>query len=329
MKVVEISEPGPPEVLRLADRPDPEPSPGEVLVRVRASGLNRADLLQRRGKYPPPPGFPAEVPGLEIAGEVVRVGAGVARRAVGDRVMAIVGGGGYAELVSVPEGETIRVPAGMPFEEAAGVPEAFITAWDALVLQGKVAGGEVVLVHAVGSGVGTAAVQIARHLGARAIGTTRTADKLERALGLGLDAGVLAGGDGDWAEPVARLAGSRGVDVILDLVGADYLTGNLRVLAPRGRWLVVGVPGGSVGTIDLRALMAKRGTLIGTVLRTRTPGEKALLAEEFERTIVPLFERGILRSVLDRAFPAREAPEAHRYLEENRSFGTAVLSWEG
>ena len=329
MKVVEISEPGPPEVLRLAHRPDPEPSPGEVLVRVRASGLNRADLLQRRGKYPPPPGFPPEVPGLEIAGEVVRVGAGVARRAVGDRVMAIVGGGGYAELVRVREGETIRVPAGMTFEEAAGVPEAFITAWDALALQGKIAEDEVVLVHAVGSGVGTAAVQIARHFGARAIGTTRTADKLERALGLGLDAGVIAGGDGDWVEPVARLAGSRGVDVILDLVGADYLAGNLRVLAPRGRWLVVGVPGGSVGTIDLRALMAKRGTLIGTVLRTRTPAEKALLAEEFERTIVPLFERGTLRSVLDRAFPAREAPEAHRYLEENRSFGTAVLSWEG
>jgi NADPH2:quinone reductase len=329
MKVVEISEPGPPEVLRLADRPDPEPGRGEVLVRVRASGLNRADLLQRRGKYPPPPGFPADVAGLEVAGEVIRLGEGVTRRAVGDRVMAIVGGGGYAELVRVPEGETIRVPAGMAPEQAAGVPEAFITAWDALVLQGQLAARETVLVHAVGSGVGTAALQIARHLGARVLGTSRTPDKLERASALGLDAGVLAGGEADWADEVARLAGGQGVDVILDLVGASYLAGNLRVLAPRGRWLLVGVPGGNVGTLDLRMLMAKRGTLIGTVLRTRTAEEKAFLAGEFERTVVPLFEQGILRSVLDRTFPAREAPDAHRYLEENRSFGTAALSWDG
>ena len=328
MKVVEITEPGPPEVLRLTDRPDPEPGPGEVLVRVRASGLNRADLRQRRGKYPPPPGFPAEVPGLEIAGEVARLGQGASLRELGDRVMALVGGGGYAELVRVPEEETIRVPAGMPFAEAAGVPEAFITAWDALVLQGKAAASEVVLVHAVGSGVGTAALQIARHLGLRVLGTTRTAAKLEHALGLGLDAGVVVVGDVDWAEEVERLTTGRGVDVVLDLVGADYLVGNLRVLASRGRWLVVGVPSGSVGTIDLRALMTKRGTLIGTVLRTRTGAEKAFLAREFERTIVPLFEQGVLRPVLDRSFAARDAGEAHRYLEENRSFGTVVLSWE-
>jgi putative PIG3 family NAD(P)H quinone oxidoreductase len=328
MKVVEITEPGPPEVLRLADRPDPEPVPGEVLVRVRGSGLSRADLLQRRGKYPPPPAFPADVPGLAIAGEVVRLGEGAALRSVGDRVMAIVGGGGYAELVRVPEGETIRVPKGMLLEEAAGVPEAFITAWDALVLQGKAAAGEVVLVHAVGSGVGTAALQIARHAGTRVLGTTRTVEKLQRAADLGLEAGALAGGGVDWAEEVTRLSGGHGVDVILDLVGADYLVGNLRVLAPRGRWLVVGVPGGSVGTIDLRTLMAKRGTLIGTVLRARAAEEKALLARAFERAIVPLFEQGALRPVLDRTFSARDAPEAHRYLEENRSFGTVVLTWD-
>jgi putative PIG3 family NAD(P)H quinone oxidoreductase len=327
MKVVEIGEPGPPDVLRLADRPDPEPGAGEVLVRVRASGLNRADLLQRRGKYPPPPGFPSEVPGLEVAGEVVRLGDGSTLRAVGDRVMAIVGGGGYAELVRVPERETVRIPSRMSFEEAAGVPEAFVTAWDALVLQGRAAAGEVVLVHAVGSGVGTAALQMGRHIGARVIGTSRTAAKLQRALALGLESGVLAGGEADWADEVARVAGSGGVDVILDLVGAEYLSGNLRVLATRGRWLVVGVPGGSVGTLDLRALMAKRGTLIGTVLRTRTGAEKAQLAEEFEKSVVPLFEEGVLRSVLDRSFAARDAAEAHRYLEENRSFGTVVLSW--
>jgi NADPH:quinone reductase-like Zn-dependent oxidoreductase len=160
------------------------------------------------------------------------------------------------------------------------------------------------------------------------LGTTRTAEKLERAAGLGLEGGVIAGGDADWAEEVMRLSAGRGVDVILDLVGADYLAANLRVLASRGRWLVVGVPGGSTGTIDLRALMAKRGTLIGTVLRTRTGAEKALLAREFERAIVPLFEQGTLRPVLDRSFAVGEAAEAHRYLEENRSFGTVVLSWD-
>jgi putative PIG3 family NAD(P)H quinone oxidoreductase len=329
MKVVEISEPGPPHVLRLADRPDPEPGPKEVLVRVHASGLNRADLLQRLGRYPPPTGFPPEIPGLEVAGKVVRLGEGVTSRKIGDRVMAIVGGGGYAELVPVPEGETIRIPAGMPFEAAAGVPEAFVTAWDALVLQGRTAAGETVLVHAVGSGVGTAALQIARHLGAHVLGTSRTPEKLERAAGLGLEGGVLARGEADWGEEVMRLTAGRGVDVILDLVGAEYLAANLKVLASRGRWLLVGVPGGSIGTIDLRALMAKRGTLIGTVLRTRTGAEKSLLAREFERALVPLFEQGILRPVLDRSFAARDAGQAHGYLEENRSFGTVVLSWGG
>lgn len=328
MKVVQIVEAGGPEVLKLTERPDPRAGPGEVSVRVHASGINRADLLQRRGRYPPPPGFPADIPGLEFAGKVESVGPGCSLRSSGERVMGLVGGAGYAERVVVSERETIRIPDGMSMEAAAGVPEAFMTAWDALVRQAGLTAGEVVLIHAVGSGVGTAAVQIARALGARTLGTSRTPVKVQRALELGLDHGVVAGSEGEWAAEVERLLEGRGVDVLLDLVGADYLTGNMRVLGRRARWMVVGVPSGSTGTIDLRALMSRRASVTGTVLRARPTEEKAQLARDFERMLVPLFESGRLRPVSDRAFPAASAAEAHRYVEDNQNFGTVALSWE-
>lgn len=327
MRVVEFREYGGPEVLRLAERPDPEPAGGEVRVRVRYSGVNRADLLQRRGRYPTPAGFPADIPGLEFAGTVELVGEGCGLRAVGDRVMGVIAGGGYADKVVVPERQTIRIPEGMSAREAGAVPEVFMTAWDALFLQAGLKAGETLLIHAVGSGVGTAALHLAQAAGVRTVGTTRTADKLDRALGMGLDAGVLAGRGADWADEVLKRS-ERGVDVILDLVGARYMEGNQRVLARRGRWMVVGVPSGNVGKIDLRHLMGRRASVTGTVLRARPVEERIALAREFERTLVPLFESQSLRAVVDRSFPAAETARAHRYMEENRSFGAIVLAWD-
>lgn len=328
MKVVEITGPGGPEVLRVGERPDPDPGPGEVRVKVAASGINRADLMQRRGRYPVPPGYPDDIPGLEFAGEIEAVGTGCFLRRSGDRVMGILGGAGYAEKVVVPERETIRVPNGISLEVAGGLAEVFVTAWDALSRQAGLSAGETVLIHAVGSGVGTAALQLARASGARTIGTSRTPRKLERARDeMGLDEAVEGGASGEWAQQVRGWTNGAGVDVILDLVGAAYVEGNLAVLGTRARWIVVGVPSGRKAEVDLRGLMQKRASLTGTVLRARPPEEKAVLARDFERTVVPLFESGHLRPVLDRSFAPEEAAEAHRYMEADRTFGKVVLRW--
>ncbi len=329
MKVIEIAEYGDPEVLRVSERPDPQPSRGEVRIRVHYSGVNRADLLQRQGRYPAPPGFPSDIPGLEYSGVIEAVGEDCSLRAVGDRVMGVLGGGGYAELAVVNERETIAIPEGMSLEAAGGVPEAFMTAWDAMFQQAQLRAGEVVLIHAVGSGVGTAALQLAGAIGAFTVGTTRTAEKLQRALEMGLDEGVLMGGVEDWSAQVVERIGDQQANVILDLVGAAYLSGNLRLLASRARWMIVGVPSGNIGQIDLRRLMGRRASLTGTVLRARSEEEKATLAREFERTVVLLFRRGRLTPVLDRVFSASEVRAAHRYVEENSTFGTIVLSWGG
>jgi putative PIG3 family NAD(P)H quinone oxidoreductase len=325
MKAVVISRPGGPEVLEVREVPRPEPDAGGLLIRVSSSGVNRADLLQRRGGYPPPPGWPADVPGLEFAGGVEGTGPGARLFRPGDRVMGLVGGGGYAEYVAVAEREVVRVPDRFGDREAGAVPEAFMTAFDALHLQMGLASGETVLIHAVGSGVGTAALQLARVAGARTVGTSRTPGKLERAGALGLD--VAVAGREDWPARVLEATGGRGVDVILDLVGAAYGPGNLAVLAERGRWIVVGTPGGASWPMDLSALMRKRGSVTGTLLRARPAEEKAALARAFEARVVPLLERGLLAPVLERAYPAAEAAEAHRRLEANDAFGKLVLVW--
>lgn len=316
---------GGPETLVVREAPDPEPGHHEILVRVRVSGVNRADLSQRRGHYPAPPGEPADIPGLEFAGTVERCGRDVSLWSPGDPVMGIVGGGGYAERLVIHERAAVRVPRGMTLEDAGAVPEVFMTAWDALVRQMALGGGETVLIHAVGSGVGTAAVQLARDAGARTLGTSRTPEKLERARELGLHEGLA--GDG-WPERVRELTGGRGADLILDLVGGPYLAGNLVALAPRGRHIVVGVPGGARAEIDLRALMGRRGSITGTVLRARPLEEKMALAREFEVRVVPRFEAGALRPVVDRVFAAEEAPRAHAWMEENRNFGKILLLWD-
>jgi len=326
MRAVVITEFGEPEVLKLQEVEKPEPGLRQILVRVRSSGLNRADLVQRIGKYPAPPGSPQDIPGLEYAGIVEAVGPGVTLWKEGDRVMGILGGGGYADYVVAQERATVRVPAGISLEDAGGIPEVFMTAFDALFRQMNLSEGETVLIHAVGSGVGTAAVQLTQAAGVRAIGTSRTKEKLDRALELGLDVGIL--GDESWPERVMRASGGSGVDVILDLVGGAYLGGNVGVLAEGGRHIVVGVPSGSRGEIDLRTLMGKRALIKGTVLRARPLEEKIALAREFEHRVCPLFAARRVRPIVDRTFPPEGAPEAHRLLQENRSFGKLVLLWD-
>jgi len=326
MRAVVISEFGGPEVLELREVPRPSVGPNEILVRVRASGLNRADLLQRRGLYPAPPGFPQDIPGLEYAGVVEAVGSDVGLWGVGDHVMGIVGGGGYGELVSVQEQAAVRVPLGVSLEDAGAVPEVFMTAFDALFRQMSLSGGETALIHAVGSGVGTAAVQLCHAAGVRSIGTSRTRGKVDRALRLGLDVGIV--GDDAWPEQVLEATRGGGVDVILDLVGGAYLEGNLRVLGEGGRQIVVGVPSGAKARVDLHLLMTKRALLKGTVLRARQLEERIGLAREFERRVSPLFAARIIRPIVDSTFPPREAPQAHRVMEENRNFGKLLIVWD-
>jgi NADPH:quinone reductase-like Zn-dependent oxidoreductase len=246
---------------------------------------------------------------------------------VGQRVMGIVGGGGYAEAVIAPEAEVLRVPTALDLVEAGAVPEVFLTAWDALVRQLGLGGGETLLVHAAGSGVGTAAIQIGRALGARVLGTSRTPDKLERAAGLGMERGFVGGADTDWPEQVLEATDGRGADVILDLLGGPYAPGNLRAIAERGRWIVVGVPAGRGAELDLRALMAKRASVRGTVLRARLPEEKALLARAAEHRLLPLLARGALRPVVDVTFPPEQAADAHRRMEADLNFGKLLIVW--
>ncbi|MFQ5678425.1 MAG: NAD(P)H-quinone oxidoreductase [Gemmatimonadota bacterium] len=332
MKAVRIAEPGGPDVLRIVEMEDPSAGPDDLLVRVRAAGLNRADLLQRRGLYPAPPGSPADVPGLEFAGEVREVG-GRAREVEpfreGDRVMGLLGGGGYAELVVVPAAAALRVPSGLSFEEAAAVPEVFLTAHDALEARARLRPGESVLIHAAGGGVGTAALQIARASGASRVFGTASAGKLRRLgeSGLAPDVGIDYRRE-SFDRVVSRETGGRGVDVILDTVGAPYWEANVASLAPLGRLVLVGLLGGRETAVDLGALMRGRISVVGTVLRARPLAEKVLLAREFRARLLPLFEAGRLRPVLDRVFRMEEVPAAHRYVEENRSLGKVVL-WMG
>lgn len=316
-------------MLRLAEAEDPRPGPDDLLVRVRAAALNRADLLQRRGAYPAPPGAPADVPGLEFAGEVLEVGPRARETEgfrEGDRAMGLLGGGGYAELAVLPAAAAMPVPEGLSYEEAAAIPEVFLTAYDALFHRGGLAAGASVLVHSAGGGVGTAALQLARAAGAARILGTASAGKLRglAELGLSPDAGVDYRTE-SFREAVARETEGRGVDVILDTVGAPYWEDNVASLAPLGRLVLVGLLGGAAARVDLGALMRRRATVVGTVLRARPAWEKASLAREFRDRLLPLFEAGRLRPVVDRVFPLDEAAEAHRYMEENRNLGKIVL----
>jgi putative PIG3 family NAD(P)H quinone oxidoreductase len=326
MRAVIYTGAGGPEVITIGEVPKPEVRPEHIRVRVHAAGLNRADLVQRRGQYSAPPGWPADIPGLEYAGEVEAV-RGASRWKVGDRVMGLVGGGAQAELVTVHQDETLPIPEGMSYAEAAAVPEVFLTAYDALVTRGRLAAGERVLIHAVGSGLGTAAAQTAKHLGATVLGTSRSADKLARALVYGLDTGIDTSGTG-FREALAN----DPVHVILDVLGGPAFADNLAVLAPRGRLIMLGHLAGGRATTDLAPILRKRLEVIGTMMRTRGLEERIPLVREFTARILPLFDQRIdhaapLRPVLERTYPMAELAEAHRAMESNETFGKIVVVW--
>jgi len=324
MRGVVITAAGGPEVLAIVgDLPEPQPGPFEVRVRVAASALNRADLLQRRGLYPAPRGAPAQIPGIEMAGVVESLGAHVTRWQLGDQVMAVVGGGANAELVVLHEREAVRVPTGLDLVSAAAIPEVFMTAFDAAVLQGGLASGQWLAVNAVGSGVGTAAIQIARAIGARSIGSSRTPDKLVQAVGLGLGAG---GPDLVAAARAVTGEGDPGIAaVVLDLIGGPGLAATLSVLRPRGTLVLVGLVAGLRAELPLDLVLRRRLHVVGTVLRARPIEEKLALAQAFEERIVPLFEANMLVPVVDRVLPLAAIAEGHRALEANETFGKVVL----
>jgi putative PIG3 family NAD(P)H quinone oxidoreductase len=326
MKAVVIARPGGPDVLELREVERPEPGAGEVLVRVHATALNRADLMQREGRYPPPPGAPADIPGLEFAGEIAALGPGARECHEGDPVFGITGGGAYAEYLVVHERTVAAIPASLGWIEAAAVPEAFITAHDALVTQAAVRSSDRVLIHAIGSGVGLAASQLARAVGAVPFGTSRTQDKIDRAREFGLEDGVALTGDpGLLAEAVARWTGGRGVDVVLDLVGGDYVPAGIEALAPRGRLILIGTIAGAQTQLDLRRVLTRRLTIRGTVLRARALEEKILATRAFAAEVVPLLARDVVRPVIDSEFSMSDIVEAHRHLETNATFGKVVV----
>ncbi len=325
MRAIVIREPGDPEVLEMKKIKKRDPGRREIRVRVHAAGVNRADLLQRRGLYPPPPGWPAEVPGLEYAGEVEAVGEAVELWKPGDRVMGLVGGGGYAESVVVQEREALAIPPLLSFEEAAAVPEVFITAHDALFTQMHLELGERLLIHAVGSGVGTAALQLAKAAGATVIGTSRAEWKLERATDYGLDV-LINTSEQAFPEMVSQATAGQGVHAILDLVGGPYLAGNIESLTEKGRMIVVGLTAGRTAEIDLGAILRKRLCIIGTSLRFRPLEEKIEAVRAFDHDVGSLLATGRVRPVIDRIFEFEEAVEAHRCMEADENFGKLVIS---
>ena len=322
MRAVVLDEHGDPDVLRVREVPDPAPGPDEVLVEVASTALNRADLLQRRGFYPGPP-MAHEIPGMELAGTVVAVGERATLRSVGDEVMAIVGGGADAELVVVHDRQTMRIPTSVPLADAAAIPEVFITAWDALVLQGGLRSGDTALVHAGASGVGTAAIQICRAVGAGVV-VTASVGKLDACRALGADLAVDYRAE-DFAAVVSEWTHGRGVDVVLDVVGGDYLARNVEALATGGCIVQVGVMGSGQATLPLGALLPKRASITGTVLRSRPLEEKIAISRRFEHEIVPRFESGQMAPVIDSRYPLDDIASAHRRMEDNANVGKILV----
>jgi putative PIG3 family NAD(P)H quinone oxidoreductase len=329
MHVFRTTGAGGPEVLSFEERPDLTPGPSELLVRVRATALNRADLLQLKGQYAAPPDVPPDIPGLEYAGEVLAVGPRVRRFRPGDRVMGLVGGGAWAEQVTVHEREALPIPEAMDFTAAAALPEAYLTAFDALVLQGGLRMGETVLVHAVASGVGAAAALLCRAMGARVVGTGRSAAKLERAREWGVERTVLVDATPPrFAEAVREATGSRGADLALDLVGGDYVPETLEALAPQGRVMMVGLVAGSRAQFNLGVILMKRLRITGTVLRSRSLEEKITLAQAAERHLLPLFRSGALEPTIDAVVPMRDIRDALARMARNDTVGKLVLDWQ-
>lgn len=326
MKACFISKFGGHDVLEIRDVDPPSPSPGEVLVRVRASALNRADILQRVGRYAPPQGVVAEIPGIEFAGEVVKTGSENSRWSAGDRVWGVIAGGAHAEYLATHESTIARVPRRMDWVEAGAVPEAFMTAHDALISQAGLREEEYVLIHAVGSGVGLAAAQIVKAWGAHAFGTSRTPAKLSQSREFGMEDGFLATNLSELGTSVSRWSEGHGADVVLDLLGGPYIAPSIEAAALRARIMLVGAIAGSNAQIDVRRVLSRRLTLKGTVLRPRSIDEKAAVTEAFARDLLPLLESGALVGNVDSVFPLDEIREAHLRMESNETFGKVVIT---
>jgi NADPH2:quinone reductase len=322
MRAIEIAGPGGPDVLRLVERPVPEPRAGEVLIRVAAAGVNRPDIMQRMGKYPPPPGA-SDIPGLEVAGEIVAA-RDVADLQAGQRVCALVAGGGYAEYCTAPAEQCLRIPKAVSERAAAAIPETFFTVWTNLFERGRLRAGERVLIHGGTSGIGTTAIQLARAFGATAIATAGSADKCEACRRLGAARAINYHVE-DFVSAVRDETGGEGVDVVLDIIGGDYLPRNLACLKLNGRLVQIGLIGGSKASIDLRAVLQKRLTLTGSTLRARTPSEKGAIARDLECAVWPLLDRGDVRPIVHAEFPLERAADAHRELESGRVIGKLVL----
>ena len=328
MKAVYVREFGGVENLEIREVENPpQPSGKEVLVNVKASALNRADLLQRRGLYPAPKDFPERILGLEFAGEVAEIGENVSDFKIGERVFGITAGGAQAEFLLTDESLLARIPENLSFAEAAAVPEAFITAHDAIFTSGELKAGETLLIHAVGSGVGLAALQLAKARNIKTIGTSRTADKLEKCREFGLDEAIAVLDETNFAEIIKEKNQGRGVDVILDLVGAKYFQPNLESLNLKGRLVLVGTTGGGRAELNYGSVMSKRLKIIGTVLRSRPTPEKAVATRKFAEEVVPLLADGKIRPNIDKIFKMQQIREAHEYLESNASFGKVVLEF--
>lgn len=324
MKALVITNFGGPEVLAVKEVPDPLDT-GGILVRVRAAGINRADILQRRGFYPPPEGINPYIPGLEFAGDVVQ--SDTLRFRTGDRVFGIAAGEAQAELIRIDPRLAVKIPENLSYVEAAAVPEAFITANDAIFTIGRLSPSETILIHAIGSGVGLAAAQLAKTAGAKVIGTSRTMEKAEKACGFGADYAVSTMEHPDFSAEVEKITRGRGVNLIIDLVGAAFFVENLSALGEKGRLVLVGLTGGAITQFDLRIALHKRLQITGTVLRTRSNDEKADAVGLFEQNVVPLLAAGKIRPVIDKVFKFTDASEAHKYIESNSNFGKVVLEW--
>jgi putative PIG3 family NAD(P)H quinone oxidoreductase len=321
MRAVVVPEPGGLEALTVVDLPTPEPTSDEVLVRVEAAGVNRADLLQRQGFYPPPPGA-SDVLGLECAGTIAAVGSNVSGVAVGDRVCALLAGGGYAEYVAVPAGQVAPIPAGLDAIGGAAITETACTVWSNLVLVGRLAAGETLLVHGGSSGIGTMAIQVAKEIGARVVTTVGSAAKAEAVAALGADL-VINYREQDFAEAMSQ-AGIT-ADVVLDIMGAKYLAPNVNALSVGGRLVIIGLQGGVVGELNLSQLLMKRASVTATSLRARPTSEKAAILTATRDNVFPMIESGVVRPIIHATYPLSEVASAHRVLEESSHIGKLVL----
>jgi putative PIG3 family NAD(P)H quinone oxidoreductase len=323
MRAIEISQPGPPEVLKLTERPDPVPAAGEVLIEVDAAGVNRPDVIQRYGKYPPPPGA-SDLPGLEVAGRIAALGQSATGWKVGDRVCALLAGGGYAERAAVPQEQVLPIPKGLTGIQAAAIPETFFTVWNNVFQRGKLQAGESILIHGGTSGIGTTAIQLARAFGARVMTTAGSDDKCEAARKLGAEL-AFNYRTGDWAAAAKQATNGRGVDVILDIVGGEYIPKNLDLLAVEGRLLQIAFLKHARAEVDFSIMMRKRAWITGSTLRPRTPAEKGAIARDLHQHVWPLLEQGVVAPVIHDTFPLAQASAAHRLMESSTHIGKIVL----